>query len=202
MTRTGAIPGPREARRGTGPRTDMLGTREGRGRPCRDAGRAWTSRAGHGRVAGLMVVPGHGARRVRRARRAGHAGHEPRQGETAPRALRSGHCVPRRGQRVPRRAVPRAPWPRAAPAEHATPARSEHAGRAPAMAGECHVGRREKRGGEEGGGGEGRAYHGDGDGAAAQHASALGRGRTSGSWALAPPPTRVHAGDGWERAGG
>jgi hypothetical protein len=33
------------------------------------------------------------------------------------------------------------------------------------MAGECRAGRREKRGGEEGGGEEVRAHHGNGDGA-------------------------------------
>jgi hypothetical protein len=158
------------------------------------------SRAGHGRAAGLLVVPGHGARRVRRACRAGRAGREPRQdaaltAQTAPRAPRTvprrGHCAcagPRSGHLVPRRSararraagttcharprrrqaqgcVPRAPWPRAAPVEHATPARSEHAGRAPTMAGECRAGRREKRGGEEGGGEEVRVHHGNGDSA-------------------------------------
>jgi hypothetical protein len=75
-THTGAVPGPREAHRGAGPRTDMLGTREGCRRPCRDAGRAQAShagrgsrkgagrarasRAGHGRAAGWLAVPGHG----------------------------------------------------------------------------------------------------------------------------------------------
>jgi hypothetical protein len=150
------------------------------------------SRTGHGRAAGLLVVPGHGARR------AGRAGREPRQdaaltAQTASGALRvrqaaqwapraapgrqgmasRGHHVPRRGHHVPRQAALRAPWPRAALAEHAMPAHSEHAGRAPTMAGECHAGCHEKRGGEEDGGGEVRAHHGDGDGAD----SFEGRGR-------------------------
>jgi hypothetical protein len=41
------------------------------------------------------------------------------------------------------------------------------------MAGECHAGCREKRGGEEDGGGEVRAHHGEGDGAGGLE----GRGR-------------------------
>jgi hypothetical protein len=143
MTRTGAIPGPREARRGTGPRTDMLGTREGRGRPCRDAGRAWTSRAGHGRVAGLMVVPSHGARRVRRARRAGHAGHEPRQGETAlgtartaQRALRAAPGATRAtpGRATGTVAAGYAGRARHARAQRARWASSGHGGRVPCRA--------------------------------------------------------------------
>jgi hypothetical protein len=94
-TRTEAIPGPREARRNTGSRTDMLGTREGHGRPCRDVGHAWASRAGH---AGLAA---QAASRVRTLRTGGAM---PGIARTA-----LGHYAPRRGHRVPHRAVPRAP---------------------------------------------------------------------------------------------
>jgi hypothetical protein len=94
-TRTEAIPGPREARRDTGSRTDMLGTREGHGRPCRDVGHAWASRAGH---AGLAA---QAASRVRTLRTGGAM---PGIARTA-----LGHYAPRRGHRVPHRAVPRAP---------------------------------------------------------------------------------------------
>jgi hypothetical protein len=89
-TRTGAVPGPRKARRGTGSRTDMLGTCEGRKRPCRDVDRAWASRAGH---AGLAMQAASRARTLRTGRgRAGHCAHSAgalrvrRDASRAPRA--------------------------------------------------------------------------------------------------------------------
>jgi hypothetical protein len=115
-TRTEDVPGPHEARRGTEPSTDMLETREGHGRPCRDADRARASHAGHGAshwlqhraCHGLVVqaaTPGKPRAEPRWLPRAEPATQvavgEPREGEPrAAQATASGlaaHRAPRRG---------------------------------------------------------------------------------------------------------
>jgi hypothetical protein len=120
-TRTGAVPGPREARRGTRPRTDMLGTREDRGRPCRDAGRARASRAGHGGES-------------RRARASRWLVGRARPWGLATRARHAGWAAHRGPRAAPGLATMVARWPHHAAGSPgacqaaATRPRSEHAG--------------------------------------------------------------------------